>query len=98
MAFTSLGHILKKNIRAAGIEPQVQGAQIVEKFNVIAKDILGEEVASRIKPMYVKNKTLTVAVGSSVLGQEIKLNEHEILKRINVDRGPLLVERIRFLV
>lgn len=98
MPFIPIGDVVKKQIRAAGIEPQVQGARIVGAFSEIAKDILGEHVAKKVQALYVKNATLTVAVLSSVVGQEIKLREREILDRLNAGSARPAVERIRFLV
>ena len=98
MTFIPIGDIMRKQIRASGIEPQVHGAQIVESFSAIARDILGERVAKKVQALYVKNATLTVAVLSSVVGQELKLREREILERINRGLERPAVERIRFLV
>lgn len=98
MAFSRLGDTLRKNIRAAGIEPQVVGAQIVEHFHKVAVEIFGPSTADRMKAMYLKNETLTVAVLSAVVGQELKLHEREILDRLNGTTEKKQVERIRFLV
>lgn len=89
---------LNKNIRKAGIEPQVKGAQVVEHFNKVVEQVLGEKISSKVQAQYVKNKTLTVAVLSSVVGQELKLREKEILDQLNGDAQIPLVERLRFLV
>ncbi len=98
MSFSSLGGTLRKSIRASGIEPQVIGAQTIEQFQHAAQEIFGMHIAGRMNALYLKNKTLTVAVGSSVVGQELKLREKEIIQKLNASAGQNLVERIRFLV
>ncbi len=98
MAFSSLGDTLRKSIRAAGIEPQVLGAQTIEHFGKVSEEILGKAVAAKVSALYVKNKTLTVGVSSAVVGQELKLHEREILQKLNTDPAHPHIERLRFLV
>jgi len=93
-----LKDLLQKSINKAGVSEQVGAAVVCNEFNKIIQDILDPKLVKRVKAMYVKNKTLTVAVLSSVVGQEIKLYEREILERLEKKVGENIVERIRFLV
>ncbi|MFH0804886.1 MAG: DciA family protein [Patescibacteria group bacterium] len=95
---TSLKDLLSSSISRAGIGEQVTAAVVCTEFDRIALKILGPAVQDKLKAMYVKNSTLTVAVGSSSVGQEIKLHELEILEELNKKVGPPNVERLRFLV
>jgi hypothetical protein len=94
----TIKNLLGGSIKNAGISDQVEAAVVCEDFNKIAVEILGENVKDKLKALYVKNKTLTIAVMSSALGQEIKLHEHEILEKLNQKTGKNKVERLRFLV
>ena len=94
----SIGNLLGESIRNAGISEQVGAAVICDEFNRIILETLGEQVKDKIRALYVKNKTMTIAVMSSSLGQEIKLHEHEILEKLNQKTGTNRVDRLRFLV
>lgn len=73
-------------------------AIICDEFNKVAIDIIGEKIKDKAKALYVKNRTLTVAVLSSVIGQELKLHETEIIERLNKKAGDNVVDRLRFFV
>ena len=94
----SLKNLLSDSIRKAGISEQVGAARVCEEFNRIVVEVLGEKVKDRVKALYVKNRTLSVAVLSSAMGQEIKLHEQEILEKLRQKVGEIQVERLRFLV
>jgi len=91
-------NILDRNIREAGIKQPVTAAIICDEFNKLAIEIIGEKIRDKAKALYLKNRTLTVAVLSSVIGQELKLHEKEILEKLNKKLGENVVDRIRFFV
>jgi len=93
-----IGSLLDKTINKAGISEQVSAAVVCDQFNRIVQEVIGDKIKSKVKAMYVKNKTLTIAVLSSVVGQEIKLHEQEILEQLSKKVGEQKVERLRFLV
>jgi hypothetical protein len=94
----SIKNLLGDSIKKAGISDQVEASVVCEEFDKIAVEILGDQVKDKLRALYVKNQTLTIAVMSSVMGQEIKLHEHEILEKLNQKTGQNKVERLRFLV
>lgn len=94
----SIKNLLNESVRHAGVSEQVEAAMICDEFNKIALEILGPGVKDKLRALYVKNKTITIAVMSSSIGQEIKLHEPEILEKLNQKAGPNKVERLRFLV
>jgi hypothetical protein len=94
----SIKNLLGESIRNAGISDQVGAAVICGEFDKIILEILGEQIKDKIRALYVKNKTMTIAVMSASMGQEIKLHEQEILDKLNKKAGPNKVERLRFLV
>jgi len=98
MAWQKLENLLPKSIKKAGVDSQVSAAVICDDFIKVLSEVFDERVTKKVKPMYIKNKTLTIAVMNSVLAQEIKLHEPEILKKMNVPGKEKIVERLRFLV
>lgn len=93
-----LKDLLPASIQKAGITKQVNAARVCNEFNALLGEVLGEKVAKKAKAMYVKNGTLTIAVMSSVIGQEIKLHERELLEKLQKNVGEKTVESLRFLV
>lgn len=81
-----------------GIGQQVEASAILERFTQICQEIWGKDITEKMRPLYLKNRTITIASVSSSLAQEIKLREREILGKINKEFGPETAERIRYLV
>lgn len=93
---TSISVSLKKSINKAGINKQVEAAQVCEFWQEAIKDIFGSVVAEKSQAIRFKNGTVTVAVLSSVLAQEFKFKEGEIKEKINKKTGYNAVRKIRF--
>lgn len=98
MTFVKLEQLLPKSIKKAGISHQLDSLKILEEFNKVAKKIFGEEVMKKIKPLYLKNGTLSIACLSSVLGERLKSQEKRVLAELNRPYKKEMVERLRFLV
>lgn len=98
MTFQKLENLLPKSVKKAGIVNQVSAAIVCDKFIKVLNEVFDERVTKKVKPMYIKNKTLTIAVLNSVLAQEIKLHEPEILEKLNEKGKEKVVESLRFLV
>lgn len=97
MGFSPIKYTLNRNIQSSGLQNQVDGARVIEIFDLILKEVLGEEFNEKAKALYLKNRTLTISVVSPVIGQEIKLREAKIVEAINQKMEANLVERLRFL-
>ena len=95
---TSIGSLLQKTLNKAGIAEQVNAAIVCNEFQSIAQELFGKAIQDKAKALYVKNRTLTIAVTSSVIGQEIKLHEREIVQKLEKKVGKNKVEKLRFLV
>jgi len=93
---TSISGYLKKSINKAGINKQVEAAQICQFWQSAAEDIFGKDVAEKSQAIRFKNGAITVAVLSSVLAQEFKFKEDEIKENINKKAGRDIVRKIRF--
>ena len=96
--FNDLKYLLQKNIKKAGISRQVEATLVLERFNRVAADVFDERILQKIKPLHLKDKVITVACLSSVVAQELKLNEIKIIKEINSYFNKEVVERLRFMV
>ncbi len=95
--FTPIKYTLNRNIQSTGLQDQVDGARVIELFSSVVKDVISESIASQVKGLYLKNRTLTVSVPSAVIGQEIKLHEAQIVQALNEKMSANVVERLRFL-
>jgi len=97
MPFTGLSNLLGKHVRKRGLNSQVQAAMILEFFKQVIDPLFDAKSRESIRPLYLKNGTLMVAVLSPALAQELKLHEPDILKQINKKVGFDTVKGLRFL-
>lgn len=75
----------------------VTGAMVVEEANKILTQLFGIEVLNHATAAYVKDDTLSFACLSSVIAQEIKLHETQILGLINRKIPACNLKKIRYL-
>ena len=98
MSFTPLGKTLNDKMSSkTPLKKQVEAAQFVEIAEDIIKNMFDKDIAHHAKPLFLKNRTLTISCSSSVMAQEIRLNQAEIVKKINEKLGKKEVDRIRYL-
>ena len=70
---------------------------VCEEFDVIAKHILGG-LASKCRAIYVKDRTLWVAVLSNSVSNELKMCEQDIIAVLKERFGSGRVSELRFMV
>ncbi|MEK7189037.1 MAG: DUF721 domain-containing protein [Patescibacteria group bacterium] len=92
-----VSNIIPKSVRKAGISRAVSDALVCEEFDAIAKHILGA-AASKCRAIYVKNRTLWVAVLSNSVSNELKMSEQDILSALKERFGQNRVSELRFMV
>lgn len=98
MSFTPLGDTLHEKMdKDSALKKQLEGAEIVEIAESVLVDIFGSDHAKHAKPLFLKNRTITISCTSSAMAQEIRLNQAEIVKQINKKLGSSEVDRIRYL-
>ncbi|MBI5728142.1 MAG: DUF721 domain-containing protein [Candidatus Magasanikbacteria bacterium] len=98
MAFTPLGDALHRKFSAATpLKKQVEASLVIEYATAVLRDLLGESLAIHAKPLFLKNRTLTITCSSSSVAQEIRLNQANIVETINNKLGKKEVDRIRYL-
>lgn len=95
MEFPNLNdNFLKKTPRQRPVEV---GA-VVEYAEEAVAEILGKDKINEAKPLFLKNRTLTITCSSSAMAQEVCLHQQEILDKINQKLGKTEVDRIRYLL
>ena len=94
----SLGEILKKqmNQQVQGWK-HVEASIVVEKTNEILQELFGVESKRFAQAIYFKDRTISITCLSSVMAQEIRLNEKKIILTLNNKLGGQTVEKIRYL-
>lgn len=92
-----LGKIVKKAVGQKGdMARNLEASHVVESAEKVLGDVFSPEVKAMMKPLYVKNRTLTISCSSSSVAQELKLNEPQILEGLEKLLGEKLVDRIRY--
>lgn len=96
--FSSIANVLNKSLKQkSGLASQITAALVCEEFEKIVAAQWPEQAQTKIKALYLKDKILAVAFLSSVLAQEVKLQERAILRALNEKFGAV-VERLKYLV
>lgn len=98
MTFIPLKNLIPHALRRNKIAAQVEATLVLKEFNKIAKTVWGEQVMTDFKPLYVKDKILTIAVISAALATEIRLNKNNIINFINESFNQLVIKDIRILM
>jgi predicted nucleic acid-binding Zn ribbon protein len=97
MPFQELSSILGHHVQKKGLTYQVEAAMALQYFDEIAESLWQGKMKDRAKPLYLKDQTLTVAVLSPVLAQELKSREDEVQSYINKKLGTEAVIKLRFI-
>jgi len=93
----SLGNIIGNKDHHSSLMRGVSGAMAVEEASKLLISIFGSTARNTCQVMPIKNRILLIACLSSVLEDEIKKREKEIIDNINRKIGECVVEKIRFL-
>jgi predicted nucleic acid-binding Zn ribbon protein len=98
MPFTPIGDTLKDNVDSKGpLQAQVQASLVLDSAKTVLEELFGKELANHANPLFLKNRTLTISCASSAISQEIRLNQAQIVEKINSKIGKNEVDRIRYL-
>lgn len=98
MAFTPLGDTLQSKLSGNNtLKRQVETSGVVETSKEVIMEILGTDIGAHVRPLFLKNRTLTVSCSSSSVAQEIRLRQQEIVAKINEKVGKNEVDRVRYL-
>ena len=98
MPFTPIGDALQDKMTSKSpLKKQVEASEAVEAAEQVIAEMFPGELAGHAKPLFLKNRTLTVTCASSAMAQEIRLRQDEMVKKINEKIGKKEVDRIRYL-
>ena len=95
--FNGIGDLLSKTIKRSGIYKQVEANQILEAYTDFVNHALPGHISDKVKPLYLKNKILHVASLSSLITQELKFRETEIIDHLNKSFGSSVINKIRYI-
>lgn len=96
MSFAPIRSSLDDALHRAGIKGEVEAARVIEEVTNILRKKFGADADTRMKPLYVRRRVLTVSCLSSAGAQELKQREREILKELNEAFPESVVDRLRF--
>lgn len=98
MTFSPLGDALQEKMKGQkALQNQISDAEAIETAEAVFVELFGEDMAVHAKPLFLKNRTLTVSCSSSAMANEIRLNQAQIVEEINKKVGKSEVDRIRYL-
>lgn len=98
MPFTPLGIAMEKKMAAQSVlGQQVLATQAVDAATLVFSSLFPSEMAALAKPLFLKNRTLTITCSSAAIAQEIRLRQTDIVAQINEKVGMQVVDRIRYL-
>lgn len=89
--------IIKSRVQVSGVAASVAASLVVESAQKVFDEFFGAE-PQLVRVLYLKNRTLTVAVSAAPVAQEVKKNESKLLEKIRVATDDSTIERIRYLL
>ena len=93
----SLSDLLRSKSRQSPLLKSAVSSLVVEAANDALTKIIGTGATEYAQAVYLKERALTFACLSSVIAQEIKIHETELLDLLNKKFGPKTVEKINYL-
>jgi hypothetical protein len=75
-----------------------KSAMLMHVFKTIARDVLPGSIADRVRPKYIKQGVLWVAVPHSIASQEVNQKAHIISRLLNERFGQEEVKGVRVVV
>ncbi len=93
----TLGSLLNRPNQNRPLLKQVRSAMIVETANEFIGKTYGQGAENQARAVYLKNGILTIACLSSVLAQEMRLRQVELLNAIAAKFGPEAIKKVRYL-
>lgn len=94
MTIHSLKDLLPNTVNRLGIKKQVESSLILEELSRIVREIFPDNVAKKIKPLYVRNNMITVVCLSSEVMSEISLRERAIIEKMERHK----IVRLRYIM
>ena len=96
MPFTPLGDTLHEDKSKTNGKTDEQD-EILEKGQNVLLELFGADLGKAAKPLFVKNRTMTISCSNSEIAKEIRENQQDIVAKINDKYGSKEIDRIRYL-
>ncbi|OGH88172.1 MAG: hypothetical protein A3J93_00315 [Candidatus Magasanikbacteria bacterium RIFOXYC2_FULL_42_28] len=93
----TLGSLLNRPNQNRPLLKQVRAAMVVEAANEFISKTYGQGAENQARALYLKNGILTIACLSSVLAQEMRLREKELLRAVSAKFSPDTIKKVRYL-
>jgi hypothetical protein len=93
----SLGEILKDKGRKSPFMQGVLSAGAIDMVNIFIEEMWGENGKKLAKAMYIKNGILVIACLSSIMAQELRMREADLINKVNSKCGGSMIKKIRYL-
>lgn len=74
--------LLDKSLYKAGIKDKVEIEDVIKTVEEYLRKKYGQEILKQIQPLYIKNKIFFIRIESSLLAEELKKQEQEIIDYI----------------
>ncbi|PIZ94216.1 MAG: hypothetical protein COX81_04165 [Candidatus Magasanikbacteria bacterium CG_4_10_14_0_2_um_filter_37_12] len=97
MSFVPFEDALQENNNTSVKNDQVD-SEVLDFATIVFVDLFGSGLGSQAKPLFLKNRTLTVSCSSPEIVQGIRDNQSTIVEKINEKLAKPEVDRIRYLV
>jgi len=92
-----LKKILGEGLEKKGLGKSIQAALACDDVEKALREILPETIMDKTKVVSLKNFVITVRTSSSVIAQEIRLHEGDIINRLREKFGQETIKGIRYL-
>ncbi|HQF57154.1 MAG TPA: DUF721 domain-containing protein [Candidatus Magasanikbacteria bacterium] len=71
--------------------------KVLQATEKILQEVLPAEIVILTRPLFLKNRTLTISCSNSLAAQEIGQRQQEIVDKINEKLGKNEIDRVRYL-
>jgi len=88
--------LVSNSIKKYGLKEKIEASQVIGVFHKIIAARFGKKILEQVQAKSLKRGVLRVAVLSSVVANELRLQEGIIIKEINHRFKKTLVKKIRF--
>jgi predicted nucleic acid-binding Zn ribbon protein len=86
-----IGDLLPSALKGLGLEGKLEEGRLRAEW----KNLVGEAIAERSRPLRIRGKTLLVEVQNSTWMNEIQFHRSEIVRKLNSEFPKLKIDEIR---
>lgn len=79
--------VLQSRFKKSAMAKSIQAALVVEFFQKVVKELWGKQVEEQVQALHLKRQVLTIACINSIVAQEVKFKQAEIISKINQEFG-----------